>query len=144
MIPGPFNHRMGAGVAYRETFSGTAGGKQLAAGSAIQAGVANNRGLVTLKTTALGRYDDDLAAIHAFTHVVVGISFQVKVQAACIPYAKALPGHTAEAQLNRSILKARFRVTPGNLADRKSTRLNSSHVAISYAVFCLKKKTTKE
>src|SRR5690625_1790518 len=29
-----------------------------------------------------------------------------------------------------------------HLADRKSTRLNSSHVAISYAVFCLKKKTT--
>src|SRR5690625_6280303 len=26
------------------------------------------------------------------------------------------------------------------LIDRKSTRLNSSHVAISYAVFCLKKK----
>src|SRR5690606_40894450 len=26
------------------------------------------------------------------------------------------------------------------LADRKSTRLNSSHVKISYAVFCLKKK----
>src|SRR5690625_2221737 len=28
--------------------------------------------------------------------------------------------------------------------DRKSTRLNSSHVAISYAVFCLKKKKTKQ
>src|SRR5690625_5351761 len=28
----------------------------------------------------------------------------------------------------------------GTVADRKSTRLNSSHVAISYAVFCLKKK----
>src|SRR2546428_8742241 len=27
--------------------------------------------------------------------------------------------------------------------DRKSTRLNSSHDQISYAVFCLKKKTTK-
>src|SRR5699024_10511257 len=27
--------------------------------------------------------------------------------------------------------------------DRKSTRLNSSHVSISYAVFCLKKKTNK-
>src|SRR5690625_7019241 len=27
--------------------------------------------------------------------------------------------------------------------DRKSTRLNSSHVAISYAVFCLKKKKIK-
>src|SRR5437870_7108472 len=28
----------------------------------------------------------------------------------------------------------------GRKGDRKSTRLNSSHVAISYAVFCLKKK----
>src|SRR3989442_11221502 len=28
----------------------------------------------------------------------------------------------------------------GLVADRKSTRLNSSHVRISYAVFCLKKK----
>src|SRR5690625_6972413 len=27
------------------------------------------------------------------------------------------------------------------IVDRKSTRLNSSHVAISYAVFCLKKKS---
>src|SRR5690625_6635576 len=30
------------------------------------------------------------------------------------------------------------------LVDRKSTRLNSSHVAISYAVFCLKKKTRQK
>src|SRR5690625_6938319 len=30
-----------------------------------------------------------------------------------------------------------------NGLDRKSTRLNSSHVAISYAVFCLKKKKKK-
>src|SRR3712207_8784092 len=29
----------------------------------------------------------------------------------------------------------------GQKADRKSTRLNSSHANISYAVFCLKKKT---
>src|SRR5690349_24204854 len=29
------------------------------------------------------------------------------------------------------------------VSDRKSTRLNSSHVEISYAVFCLKKKTMK-
>src|SRR5690625_6853100 len=35
----------------------------------------------------------------------------------------------------------RGRPGPGRgAADRKSTRLNSSHVAISYAVFCLKKK----
>src|SRR5688500_19812034 len=29
-------------------------------------------------------------------------------------------------------------------ADRKSTRLNSSHLVISYAVFCLKKKNSKK
>src|SRR5436305_3391199 len=39
-------------------------------------------------------------------------------------------------------------VAPGEIdlaggEDRKSTRLNSSHVRISYAVFCLKKKKTR-
>src|SRR5437899_9942519 len=32
---------------------------------------------------------------------------------------------------------------PGTSGDRKSTRLNSSHLGISYAVFCLKKKKKK-
>src|SRR5207248_6523491 len=32
---------------------------------------------------------------------------------------------------------------PGQAGDRKSTRLNSSHRTISYAVFCLKKKKMK-
>src|SRR5690625_6274599 len=35
-------------------------------------------------------------------------------------------------------------VHPTIAGDRKSTRLNSSHVAISYAVFCLKKKNKHE
>src|SRR3712207_8663414 len=33
------------------------------------------------------------------------------------------------------------RLFSGEMEDRKSTRLNSSHANISYAVFCLKKKT---
>src|SRR5256885_5594038 len=33
-------------------------------------------------------------------------------------------------------------VAAGSVPDRKSTRLNSSHLVISYAVFCLKKKKT--
>src|SRR5260221_8776928 len=36
-----------------------------------------------------------------------------------------------------------MRGEPRELADRKSTRLNSSHTVISYAVFCLKKKKIK-
>src|SRR5205814_10315622 len=35
-------------------------------------------------------------------------------------------------------------VPRNSLEDRKSTRLNSSHLGISYAVFCLKKKTYSE
>src|SRR5436309_7517759 len=35
------------------------------------------------------------------------------------------------------------REVEADLEDRKSTRLNSSHVKISYAVFCLKKKIKK-
>src|ERR1039458_10706067 len=49
--------------------------------------------------------------------------------------------------LFRSVVHARkhhgdFRMVPDPApTDRKSTRLNSSHLGISYAVFCLKKKT---
>src|SRR3712207_8741542 len=38
-----------------------------------------------------------------------------------------------------SITKGKYKRTPTTI-DRKSTRLNSSHANISYAVFCLKKK----
>src|SRR5256885_3854210 len=38
----------------------------------------------------------------------------------------------------------RARAAALNIIDRKSTRLNSSHLVISYAVFCLKKKKKKK
>src|SRR5690606_40733036 len=44
------------------------------------------------------------------------------------------------AQFNRVYIR-KFR-NEFRIIDRKSTRLNSSHVKISYAVFCLKKKKT--
>ena len=40
-------------------------------------------------------------------------------------------------------LKSSSSKTSDSGGDRKSTRLNSSHLGISYAVFCLKKKKTK-
>src|SRR3712207_7037592 len=40
-----------------------------------------------------------------------------------------------------SVPDAHDRAVLGAAGDRKSTRLNSSHANISYAVFCLKKKT---
>src|SRR5437868_11885543 len=44
--------------------------------------------------------------------------------------------------LNAVYLNLEGRESGGIVTDRKSTRLNSSHVSISYAVFCLKKKKT--
>src|SRR5690625_6891537 len=45
-----------------------------------------------------------------------------------------------ENEIAAFFVKVRETRDVSNQIDRKSTRLNSSHVAISYAVFCLKKK----
>src|SRR5579864_9601035 len=45
------------------------------------------------------------------------------------------------AGTRRSAVAAVDRAAAPAVRDRKSTRLNSSHMSISYAVFCLKKKT---
>src|SRR5690606_41547432 len=42
--------------------------------------------------------------------------------------------------VDHRLARIRARIDAGDYTDRKSTRLNSSHVKISYAVFCLKKK----
>src|SRR5690606_41347337 len=44
-------------------------------------------------------------------------------------------------QMRQQRRQRQFALAPDD-QDRKSTRLNSSHVKISYAVFCLKKKST--
>src|SRR5438045_7092501 len=44
--------------------------------------------------------------------------------------------------VGQSRVNQRFGNPPRSPLDRKSTRLNSSHLGISYAVFCLKKKRT--
>src|SRR5207253_10425489 len=64
-----------------------------------------------------------------------------------IPLRAALESHSLDEirpVAQRDVGTSRMNGFVGPLAaeakDRKSTRLNSSHVAISYAVFCLKKK----
>src|SRR5690625_1299508 len=47
--------------------------------------------------------------------------------------------HLTPYVVGKDTMRAPLEITYPN-PDRKSTRLNSSHVAISYAVFCLKKK----
>src|SRR5690242_21533641 len=61
-----------------------------------------------------------------------------KIKEAIAEYDKVIKTHPklAEAYFNRG--NAYYDL--GANQDRKSTRLNSSHMSISYAVFCLKKK----
>src|SRR5699024_11957818 len=49
-------------------------------------------------------------------------------------------GEKGRAGIRKAALENLVRRGASVLLDRKSTRLNSSHVSISYAVFCLKKK----
>src|SRR5215467_15773244 len=56
-----------------------------------------------------------------------------------LPISRAAPGRSRGAAPRSSLLRS----CPAS-RDRKSTRLNSSHLVISYAVFCLKKKKKKK
>src|SRR5437899_3729015 len=66
------------------------------------------------------------------------------------PAAPPRATHRAGRAGHRRALRRRHRLlavrggVESLVGDRKSTRLNSSHLGISYAVFCLKKKKNKE
>src|SRR5207253_8618679 len=57
------------------------------------------------------------------------------------PYTTLFRSRALASQHHLDILKLAEQIDQLQDIDRKSTRLNSSHVAISYAVFCLKKKS---
>src|SRR5260221_3464665 len=54
-----------------------------------------------------------------------------------------LPGRSLD-EFDHAVEKGFTRIKTPNEIDRKSTRLNSSHTVISYAVFCLKNKKKRD
>src|SRR5438552_7485706 len=56
----------------------------------------------------------------------------------------AIPKRIGMRQITAAQTHAAASMRPRFVGDRKSTRLNSSHQIISYAVFCLKKKKKKK
>src|SRR5437773_5074543 len=56
------------------------------------------------------------------------------------PYTTLFRSTRLSATGGRAAVRRPVTRGAGGQADRKSTRLNSSHITISYAVFCLKKK----
>src|SRR2546422_3427903 len=66
---------------------------------------------------------------------------------ACLRYRARRSGVTTRNRDSNVIASGSSKAKPNvrrNFTDRKSTRLNSSHGYISYAVFCLKKKKKKK
>src|SRR5260221_9874508 len=66
-----------------------------------------------------------------------------------VPKKALLTVHSEKGDVSVSDMASQVSVDNGNgdievRGDRKSTRLNSSHTVISYAVFCLKKKKNKK
>src|SRR3712207_8488740 len=79
-------------------------------------------------------------------HLALGAALRqtLRLEEAEREYARALeldPKSTVARQSLADLRRAAGRA--GEALDRKSTRLNSSHANISYAVFCLKKKKTE-
>src|SRR5690554_7021916 len=87
-----------------------------------------------------------ISAASAVIALLSATSLQAATPQQCIPpeTAESLLTYVLPGALGALRTKCTASL-PSNAAllDRKSTRLNSSHVRISYAVFCLKKKKTK-
>src|SRR5262245_62240604 len=60
------------------------------------------------------------------------------------PYTTLFRSRARRARTVRPRRVVMTRLADAGHEDRKSTRLNSSHLGISYAVFCLKKKKVKQ
>src|SRR5699024_11642344 len=90
----------------------------------------------TRRSSDLQHFDPDLLNYNrAIWHGIVGSYFIEKELKITDPeILTAIKRHTT-ADVEMTTLDK----ISGSVIDRKSTRLNSSHVSISYAVFCLKK-----
>src|SRR3712207_8085886 len=83
-------------------------------------------------------------AIHDSNIVVIDVLRATSVMITAIAHgvSKIYPYESIE-EVREASPASSFSILCGERkGDRKSTRLNSSHANISYAVFCLKKKTT--
>src|ERR1700733_4275143 len=106
VIAGAFHHGDGAGVAHGEALSRDARREELAAGRAIEAGIAHDDGFLGDELGVARMAQHEFAARHALADIVVGIALEVEVQAAGVPDAKTLPGAAQELDDERRVLHA--------------------------------------
>src|SRR2546426_4654183 len=75
---------------------------------------------------------------------IAGVLASAPAPAVAAPPAAPAPAQPLRPAVVSTPAPAAPAVNAPAVGDRKSTRLNSSHLVISYAVFCLKKKKTKQ
>src|SRR5437899_8576447 len=95
----------------------------------------------------MSRLPPSFSLIFFFIHTPTTEIYTLSLHDALPISGHLCPGaRRSEAALSRAGVERRALPAHRDRQDRKSTRLNSSHLGISYAVFCLKKKkksTTK-
>src|SRR5690606_39787415 len=86
------------------------------------------------------RRSSDLQDLEAYSNLDPKTKYPARIQ-----LIGSVLDENGLADVQCQFINSNMNLVPGtymnvDIADRKSTRLNSSHVKISYAVFCLKKK----
>src|SRR6266540_4718964 len=74
-------------------------------------------------------------------HLMTASDEKLCDEPAVTAHPRSLGAHEARHRLPEHVCERGLPLRRPHARDRKSTRLNSSHITISYAVFCLKKKT---
>src|SRR5271167_4816712 len=99
-----------------------------------------------MRAGGVARYDRNVAARRQERDARLDLVFFLMIRrpprSTLFPYTTLFRSPAFQEGRVYDNIIATFSRWPVALADRKSTRLNSSHVSISYAVFCLKKKKT--
>src|SRR5207253_7845019 len=105
-------------------------------GRAIAEGFADAGAKVVISARNQAPCDEVVEGIRAKGGEAIAVTARISDQA----QLENLVTQTRQEWGRIDILVCNAAINPHYGSDRKSTRLNSSHVAISYAVFCLKKK----
>src|SRR5690625_1005639 len=106
---------------------------RLAAQSRLNFKTSRCRNILQIDSSKNGSHQFD--RVDDLIHIVRLECYRERIDAGKIFEKRTFAFHYRQARLRTDIAETEYCGT----VDRKSTRLNSSHVAISYAVFCLKK-----
>src|SRR5438067_95098 len=115
--------------------------------ASLSAGAGNEIYIVQFVSQPLQQYVSDIEGLGGKVYnytanqaYLVRMDGQTRTQVSNLPYVRWVGPYHPAYRIDPSLIAGLNAGTLPAREDRKSTRLNSSHVSISYAVFCLKKK----